>query len=137
MRTACARAGRQPQDFDYIEAHATGTVVSNRIGGNAIGEAFGGLDWTAPLRLASVKSNVGHMESAAFHCALLKVVLMMKERKFAPISRNIAIPNPEMDFDGYAMSVQTDCEPFPDRPVVVGIDSFGFGGANGECMVRE
>ena len=137
MRTACARAGRTPTDFDYIEAHATGTVVGDRIEGNAIAEAFGGSDRAVPLRIASVKSNMGHMEAAAFHCALLKVVLMMQRRAFAPISRNFLVPNPEIDFERCPMQVQTACEPFPDHPVVVGINSFGFGGANGHCVVGE
>ena len=137
MRTACARAGRAPQDFDYIEAHATGTVVGDRIEGNAIVEAFGGVHRQVPLRVSSVKSNVGHMEAAAFHCALLKVILMMQRRAFAPTSRNFLVPNPEIDFESCPMQVQTVCEPFPERPVVVGINSFGFGGANGHCVVRE
>ena len=137
MRIACARAGCAPQDFDYIEAHATGTVVGDRIEGNAITEAFGGVNRQAPLRISSVKSNVGHMEAAAFHCALLKVILMMERRTFAPISKNFLVPNPEIDFDRFSMQVQTACEPFPDRPVLVGINSFGFGGANGHCVVRE
>jgi len=137
MRTACARAGRAPGDFDYIEAHATGTVVGDRIEGNAITEAFGGGERSVPLRIASVKSNVGHMEAAAFHSALLKVLLMMQRRAFAPISKNFLVPNPEIDFERCPMLVQTACEPFPDRPVVVGINSFGFGGANGHCVVRE
>ena len=137
MRTACARAGRSPAEFDYIEAHATGTVVGDRIEGNAISEAFSGFDRTVPLRLASVKSNVGHMEAAAFHCALLKILLMMERRTFAPISKNYLVPNAEIDFDSCPMQVQTACEPFPERPVVVGINSFGFGGANGHCVVRE
>ncbi len=137
MRTACARAGRAPRDFDYIEAHATGTVVGDRIEGNAITEAFGGVDRDVPLRISSVKSNVGHMEAAAFHCALLKVILMLRHRTFAPTSGNFLAPNPEIDFDGCPMQVQTACEPFPERPVVVGINSFGFGGANGHCVVRE
>ena len=137
MRTACERAGRSPAEFDYIEAHATGTVVGDRIEGNAISEAFGGFDRPVPLRIASVKSNVGHMEAAAFHCALLKVVLMMQRRTFAPISRNFLVPNVEIDFDSCPMQVPTACEPFPARPVVVGINSFGFGGANGHCVVRE
>ncbi len=137
MRVACARANRAPQDFDYIEAHATGTVVGDRIEGNAITEAFGGVDRQVPLRVGSVKSNVGHMEAAAFHCALLKVILMMQRRTFAPISKNFLVPNPEIDFDACPMQVQTICEPFPERPVVVGINSFGFGGANGHCVVRE
>ena len=137
MRTACARAELAPQDFDYIEAHATGTVVGDRIEGNAIAEAFGGNGRALPLRVASVKSNVGHMEAAAFSCALLKVVLMLQQRTFAPISKNFLVPNPEIDFDSCPMQVQTTCEPFPDHPVVIGINSFGFGGANGHCVVRE
>ncbi len=137
MRAARARAGLGPEDFDYIEAHATGTVVGDRIEGNAIAEAFGGVEREIPLRVASVKSNVGHLEAAAFSCALLKVIVMMQRRTFAPISRNFLAPNLEIDFDSCPMQVQTACEPFPDRPVVVGINSFGFGGANGHCVVRE
>ena len=137
MREARARAGRAAEEFDYVEAHATGTVVGDRIEGNAIGEALGGAGRAAPLRVGGVKSNVGHMEAAAFSCALLKVVLMMQRRTFAPVSRNHLVPNPEIDFDGLGMQVQTDCESFPDHPVVVGINSFGFGGSNGHCVVRE
>ena len=137
MRTAAARAGRTAGEFDYVEAHATGTVVGDRIEGNAISEAFGGFDRDVPLRVSSVKSNVGHMEAAAFHCALLKVVLMMQRRTFAPTSKNFLVPNPDIDFDRCPMRVQTEVEPFPDHPVVVGINSFGFGGANGHCVVRE
>ena len=137
MRKACARAGRAPGEFDYIEAHATGTVVGDRIEGNAITEAFGGVDRDVPLRVSSVKSNLGHMEAAAFHCALLKVILMMQRRTFAPTSNNFVVPNPEIDFESCPMQVQTACEPFPERPVVVGINSFGFGGANGHCVIRE
>ena len=137
MRRACARSGHAPQDFDYIEAHATGTVVGDRIEGNAIAEAYGGNGRAFPLRIASVKSNLGHMEAAAFSCALLKVILMMQRRTFAPISKNFLVPNPEIDFERCPMQVQTTCEPFPEHPVVVGINSFGFGGANGHCVVRE
>ena len=117
MRAAQERAGRLPQEFDYIEAHATGTAVGDRIEGNAIAEAFGGVKRAAPLRVSSVKSNVGHMEAAAFSCALLKVVLMMQRRAFAPSSKNYLAPNPEIDFERCPIEVQTRCEPFPDRPV--------------------
>ena len=137
MREAVARAGRRPCEFDYLEAHATGTEVGDRIEGNAIAEAFGDAERPAALRLSSVKSNVGHMEAAAFHCALLKVVLMMQRRTFAPISKSYRTSNPEIDFESCPMQVQTECEPFPAAPVVVGINSFGFGGANGHCVLRE
>ncbi len=138
MRIAGGRAGYSPEAFDYIEAHATGTPVGDPIEGNAIAEVFGGIaSEKVPLRVSSVKSNVGHMEAAAFHCALLKVILMMQRRTFAPISRTFSELNPEIDFNSCPIHVQTACEPFPDRPVVVGINSFGFGGANGHCVVRE
>ena len=137
MRRARSRAGLKAADFDYIEAHGTGTVVGDRIEGSAIAEAFRE-GRSVPLRLSSVKSNVGHMEAAAFHCSLLKVVLMMQRRTFAPISKNFLVPNAEIDFSSCPMAVQTVCEPFPDdRPVTVGINSFGFGGANGHCVVQE
>ncbi|MDE2958324.1 MAG: acyltransferase domain-containing protein [Bacteroidota bacterium] len=136
MRLAAARAGRTADQFDYIEAHATGTQVGDRIEGNGISETFRG-HRKHPLRVSSVQSNVGHMEAAAFSCALLKVVLMMRHRTFAPISKTFQVPNPEIDFDLCPMRVQTECEPFPDHPVIIGINSFGFGGANGHCVVRE
>lgn len=137
MREACARADRPARDFDYIEAHSAGTAVGDPIEGNAIAEAFGDSGREGPLRVSSVKSNVGHMEAAAFHCTLLKVVLMMQRRTFAPTSKSFQVPNPEIDFDSCPMQVQTACEPFPEHPVVVGINSFGFGGVNGHCVVRE
>ena len=77
------------------------------------------------------------MEAAAFHCALLKVVLMMQRRMFVPTSKNFLAPNPEISFERCPMAVQTECESFPEHPVVIGINSFGFGGANGHCVVSE
>ena len=137
MREAVARAGRTPGEFDYVEAHATGTSIGDPIEGNAIAEAFSSSERAVPLRVSSVKSNIGHMEAAAFHCALLKVILMMQHRTFAPVSNSFQMPNPQIDFDSCPMRVQTACEPFPEHPVLMGINSFGFGGANGHCVVRE
>ena len=135
MREACARAGLLPREVDYVEAHATGTRVGDRIEGNAIGQVFGGPDREVPLRIASVKSNVGHMEAAAFGCALLKVLLMFERRAYAPVSRHFMVPNPDIDFTG--LRVQTETEPFGAGPAVIGINSFGFGGANAHCLLTE
>ena len=137
MHEAAIRAGRNLIEFDYIEAHATGTEVGDAIEGNAIAEAYGGQDREIPLRVSSVKSNIGHMEAAAFHGSLLKVILMMKHRTFAPTSYNFVIRNPAIDFYSCPMDVQTECEEFPERGAVFGINSFGFGGANGHCVVSE
>ncbi len=137
LHRALDKADLTPAAIDYVEAHATGTAVGDPIEGNAIAEALGGVRRDIPLRLASVKSNLGHMEAAAFTCALTKVVLMMQRRTFAPMSRSFRVPNPAIDFESCPMRVQTGCEPFPDHSVTVGINSFGFGGANGHCIVRE
>ncbi len=138
MHEAAIRAGRKLVEFDYIEAHATGTKVGDAIEGNAIAEAYGGRQARdVPLRVSSVKSNIGHMEAAAFHGSLLKVLLMMKHRIFAPTSHSFVIRNPAINFHSCPMDVQTECEEFPDRGVVFGINSFGFGGANGHCVVSE
>ncbi|MEV7629591.1 acyltransferase domain-containing protein [Actinoplanes sp. NPDC089786] len=135
MRSACGRAGISPGDVDYLEAHATGTRVGDRIEGNAIREVFGEPPRSVPLRVASVKSNVGHMEAAAFACALLKTLLMFEHRAYAPISSHFAVPNPDIDFTG--LRVQTTSEAFGDRPALVGINSFGFGGVNGHAVLAE
>jgi thioester reductase-like protein len=135
MNAACDSAGILPDQVGYLEAHATGTRVGDRVEGNAIGQVFGGPGRAQPVRLSSVKSNVGHMEAAAFCCALLKVLLMFERRTYAPISRHFAVPSPDIDFTG--MHVQTECEPFGPDPVTVGINSFGFGGTNGHCLVTE
>ena len=91
MRTAHALAGREPQDFDYVEAHATGTVVGDRIEGNAIADAFGVCDRDEPLAAVQrQKQSWDTWRRRRFTAALLKTVLMMQERTFAPISRRIS-----------------------------------------------
>lgn len=137
MKKALALANRSPREIDYVEMHATGTSVGDVIEGNSVAEAYGDCDRKIPLRISSVKSNIGHMEAAAFCGSLLKVLFMIQRRTYAPISENFVVPNPEIDFEKGPMVVQTFAEPFPEKQVVFGISSFGFGGANGHCIVSE
>ena len=139
MRRVAQRAGIELDDVDYFEAHATGTTVGDATEGNAIARAYGSSTRQEPLRLASLRSNVGHMEAASFASSLLKVLRMMERRHFAPISRNHRALNPNIPWTEGKLRVQTTTEPFPERarPVLVGINSFGFGGSNGHCMIEE
>jgi acyl transferase domain-containing protein/NADPH:quinone reductase-like Zn-dependent oxidoreductase/NAD(P)-dependent dehydrogenase (short-subunit alcohol dehydrogenase family)/acyl carrier protein len=137
MQRAMALANRSPEEIDYVEMHATGTSVGDVIEGNAVAEAYGDCGREIPLRICSVKSNLGHMEAAAFCGSLLKVLLMIQRRTYAPISKSFSVPNPDIDFEKGPMVVQRMTEPFPDKQVVFGISSFGFGGANGHCIVSE
>ncbi len=135
MKQCCESAGLSKDDIDFIEAHATGTPVGDKVEGNAIGKTYGNCERT--LRVSSIKSNVGHMESASFTCGLLKVLMMFRHRKFAPMSKAYSIPNPDIDFDNYNMKVVTEVEDFPHRKVIGCINSFGFGGSNGHCIIEE
>ena len=135
MKQCYENVNLSKDDIDFIEAHATGTPVGDKIEGNAIGKTYGNCERT--LRVSSIKSNVGHMESASFTCGLLKVLMMFQHRKFAPMSKTYSIPNPDIDFDNYNMKVMTKVEDFPHRKVIGCINSFGFGGANGHCIIEE
>jgi thioester reductase-like protein len=123
----------------FFTAHATGTYVGDSVEGNAIAEAYGSPERSEVLRLASTRSNLGHMEAASFTLSLLKVLLMFQKKRFAPISSHFKSPNMNIPFEERRMKVQTECEPFPERerPIVCGINSFGFGGANGHCIIEE
>lgn len=140
MEKIARQAGIDPLMVDYIEAHATGTVVGDSIEGNAIANVYGSPNRKMPLRIASARSNLGHMEAASFTLSLLKVILMLQRRQFAPISSHFKEATEKIPFAAQKMRVLTDAEPFPnleDRPVTIGINSFGFGGANGHCLIEE
>eukprot|EP00977_Amphora_coffeiformis_P007314 scaffold1586_cov158-Amphora_coffeaeformis.AAC.3 len=137
MRQVAKKAGISPLEVDYLEAHATGTVVGDSTEGNAIAAVYGSPDRRSPLRLASTRSNLGHMEASSFTSSFLKVLLMLQRRQFLPISSHFKEPNPKIPFDETNMRVQTSLEEFPEHKVMVGINSFGFGGANGHCIIEE
>ena len=117
----------------------TGTPVGDAIEGNAIANAYGGFDRPTKLRLASSRSNFGHMEAGSFALSFLKVVMMMRRKHFLPISSHFTEANPNIPWEEKQMKVQTEVEPFPERDdsVIISINSFGFGGANGHCVVEE
>ena len=138
MSRTLKEAGKAPNEFSYLEAHSTGTPVGDGVEGKAIADVFGVRD--TKLRIASLRSNIGHQESSSFSSSLLKAILMCRHRTFYPISTNYKSLNPEVPFDNIdSLCVQTDVEPFPSQAssVVMGINSFGFGGAYTNCVVKE
>ena len=72
------RRGVQPSEIDYIEAHGTGTALGDPIELGALSQVFGERDGSAPLVLGSVKTNVGHLESAAGIAGFIKTVLSVQ-----------------------------------------------------------
>ena len=78
MRQALAASRLTPSDIDYIEAHGTGTALGDPIELDALSQVFGDRNGSAPLVLGSVKTNLGHLESAAGITGFIKTVLSVK-----------------------------------------------------------
>jgi len=139
LRKAYKNAGINPKDVDYIEAHGTGTILGDPIEADALGRVVGkGRPADQPALLGAVKSNVGHLESAAGAASLAKMALALKNDKIPP-SINYAGPNPYIDFEAIRLKVaDTVCDwPRYSGHAITGVSGFGFGGANAHMVLRE
>jgi polyketide synthase 13 len=139
LRRAYKDAGINPRTVDYIEAHGTGTVLGDPIEAQALGRVIGrGRPADKPALLGAVKTNIGHLESAAGAASLSKMVLALQHNKLPP-SINYAGPNPYIDFDAAHLRVLDTVADWPRYGgyAVAGVSSFGFGGANAHVVLRE
>lgn len=139
LRRAYRDAGINPRTVDYIEAHGTGTILGDPIEADALGRVVGrGRDADQPALLGAVKSNVGHLESAAGAASLAKVALALHHNKI-PASINYAGPNPYIDFDAVRLRVVENATDWPrySGHAIAGVSGFGFGGANAHLVLRE
>ncbi|ORU95542.1 polyketide synthase [Mycobacterium bohemicum] len=139
LRRAYKDAGIDPRNVDYIEAHGTGTVLGDPIEAEALGRVVGkGRPADRPALLGAVKTNVGHLESAAGAASMAKVVLALQHDKLPP-SINFAGPSPYIDFDAMRLKVIDQPTDWPRYGgyALAGVSSFGFGGANAHLVVRE
>ncbi|CAF1070363.1 unnamed protein product, partial [Didymodactylos carnosus] len=135
FRMACKNAKVNPTEIFYAEAHATGTRVGDPIEANAIGTVFGREQ--SYLRIGSVKSNVGHLETASFMTGLLKCILMLEHQQLIPnLHFTKGEGNPDIKFEQYNLSVQTEIEKFENDEELMMVSSFGFGGANGCAIIQ-
>ncbi|TDD98136.1 type I polyketide synthase [Actinomadura rubrisoli] len=129
-------AGVAPREVSYVEAHGTGTQAGDPIECTALGEVLG-RDRAEPLPIGSVKSNLGHSEAASGLAGLFKALLVLRERRI-PSTLHAEPVNDEIDFPGLGL------EPVPvakalatGERLIVGVNSFGFGGANGHAVVAS
>ncbi|MEV5432438.1 SDR family NAD(P)-dependent oxidoreductase [Streptomyces sp. NPDC052701] len=142
---ALREAGVDAQAVSYVEAHGTGTSLGDPIEISGLTSAFREYtDRTRFCAIGSVKSNIGHAESAAGIAALTKVLLQMKHGHIAP-SLHSEVLNPHIDFDGSPFHVARELTPW-NRPTgadgsamprIAGISSFGAGGSNAHVIVEE
>ncbi|WP_437581596.1 beta-ketoacyl synthase N-terminal-like domain-containing protein [Sorangium sp. So ce887] len=148
VRDALARAGVDARAVSYVEAHGTGTSLGDPIEVAGLTGAF--REFTAANQfcaIGSVKSNIGHCESAAGISGLTKVLLQMKHGQLAP-SLHAQSLNPNIDFTRTPFVVQQELAEwrrpvvevdgaFREFPRIAGISSFGAGGANAHVIVQE
>ncbi|WP_053070824.1 type I polyketide synthase [Halomonas sp. PR-M31] len=136
MTDTLARAGLDAEDLDYLEAHGTGTAVGDPIEARAIGTAIG-QKRSRPLPIGSVKSNLGHLETASGVAGLAKALYALRFRE-VPATIGIKILNPRIDFKGWNLEVVTRAQPLkPEGDLTIGVNSFGFGGANAHVIVQS
>ena len=137
VQDACKDAGITPEQIGFVEAHGTGTAVGDPIEAHALAEALcRNRSAASPLPIGSIKTNLGHLETAAGVAGLLKAMLVVKEGQIPP-SLHFRNPNPHIDFEKLKLRVPTTLEPFPHATGerIAGVNSFGFGGANAHVIV--
>lgn len=136
---ALAMAGVEPNSIQYIEAHGTGTPLGDPIEITALTQAFGEVPNQDPFcAIGSVKTNIGHLDTAAGVASLIKTVLALQHRQIPP-SLNFSKPNPQIDFARSPFFVNTKLTPWPagEEARRAGVSSFGIGGTNAHVVLEE
>lgn len=139
IRAALADAGVAPADITYVEAHGTGTRLGDPIEVEAIRNVLCvGRGADRPLTIASVKTNIGHLESAAGIAGLIKIVLMLRQRQIPP-HLHLKNVNPLLRLEDSPLEIPTDLRDWcaEQQPRRAGVSSFGFGGANAHLVLEE
>lgn len=134
-----ARAGLTGGDVDYLEAHGTGTPLGDPIEVQAAAAAYGGSrDADRPLLMGSVKTNIGHTESASGAAGLIKVVLSLQHETL-PQSLHFDNPSPHIPWDSLPVRVVDKAIPWQTNGRLrrAGVSSFGFTGTNAHVLVEE
>lgn len=137
LRQVYAQAGIDPASLDYLEAHGTGTAVGDPVETRAIGEALGcRRSISAPLPIGSIKGNLGHLEAASGVAGLVKAINCLQHRAI-PATVGMELANPNIDFDRLNIEIVTEPRPLKSHgPLTVGVNSFGFGGANAHVILQ-
>jgi acyl transferase domain-containing protein/aryl carrier-like protein len=136
LRAALEASGVEPGAVSYVEAHGTGTQLGDPIEVGALRAVLGaGRDPGRPLSVGSVKTNVGHLESAAGIAGLIKVILALCHGEIPP-HLHLRQLNPHIAPGGDVV-VPTRPVPWPAGPRLAGVSSFGFSGTNAHVIVEE
>ncbi|MGW6913935.1 SDR family NAD(P)-dependent oxidoreductase [Kitasatospora sp. NPDC054939] len=139
ITAALADAGVAPADVSYLEAHGTGTSLGDPIELNSAWAVLGrGRKPGEPLQVGSVKSNLGHAESAAGMASVFKVVLALRHGRI-PASLHCEELNPHVPWDEMNIRVVDSLTPWrrSGGPRLAGVSGFGFSGTNAHLVIGE
>ncbi|CAG9990413.1 unnamed protein product [Clonostachys byssicola] len=134
-----SRAGLSPSDTYYVEAHGTGTSIGDPMEVEAISRVFQKDDGRShPIRVGSVKTNLGHSEAASGLTSIIKATLALQKGEVPP-TVGIKKLNPKLNCDKLGVEVVTSKIPFPgstNGASRISVNSFGYGGANAHCIIE-
>lgn len=138
MRRALASARLQPSDVDYVEAHGTGTALGDPIELDALANVFADRDVSAPLVVGSVKTNLGHLESAAGVAGFIKAVLSVSHGHI-PKQLHFSALTPKAGPNASRLVVASEPMDWPSvqRPRRAAVSSFGVSGTNAHVVIEQ
>lgn len=139
LRDVYSAPGVDHADLQYVELNAVGARVGDVIELKALAAAVGRQRHRkTPLKVGSLKPNIGHSEAASGMAALIKTAMAL-HRKQLPPTLHYQSCDPSLDLDALGLSVVTTLEPIPPSatPALAGISALGFGGANAHILLAE
>ncbi|XXT63555.1 SDR family NAD(P)-dependent oxidoreductase [Sorangium sp. So ce590] len=141
VRAALRNAGLEPASIDVVECHGTGTSLGDPIEVQALGAVYGrGRDMARPLQLGAVKSNIGHLESAAGIAGVCKILAAFRYEAL-PATLHSTPRNPWIPWEDLPVQVVDRLTPWPRRaegpPRRAGVSSFGISGTNAHIILEE
>jgi amino acid adenylation domain-containing protein len=139
-RQAYENAGVDPRTVSYVECHGTGTALGDPIEIAALSRVFadpgdGGDGRRNYCAIGSLKTNIGHLDTAAGVCGLIKTALALHHGAIPP-SLHFEAPNPRIDFAGSPFFVNTELRPWPAGVRRAGVTSLGMGGTNAHVVLE-